>query len=345
MREAHTMDKAVVLAAGKGTRMRGLCDELPKPLLPIANRPVLLHTISHLERAGVRRVLLVIGHQAHIIRNALGEKAGGVSLSYVVQHDPKGTGQATALAEEFVAREPFLMLFGDIVTSREVFADVVGIYARERPEAILSVRYFRDPASGGAVYLDGDRVEKIVERPEPGATATHYINAGVFVFPPEIFALLRRVEVSPRGEYELTDAIRMLLEKGARVRAYDIERFWVNLTDPASYLEAQRELCAEEPPAAPEVPGGVRLDGPVVVGQGCRLGACRLGPNVSIGNHCAIGPGAVVRDAVVMDGAQIGSGARVEHAVVGLGAEVFDGSELVGEPEGDAAFILHGQKG
>ena len=338
------MEKAVILAAGKGTRMRGLCDELPKPLLPVANRPVLTHTIAHLEQAGIRQVLLVIGHQAHVVRNALGQRWGGVDLHYVVQHDPKGTGQATALAEDFAAGEPFLMLFGDIVTSRQVFADVVSIYASERPEAILSVRYFRDPASGGAVYLDGDRVEKIVERPEPGATTTHYINAGVFVFPPEIFGLLRQVELSPRGEYELTDAIRMLLERGATVRAYEIERFWVNLTDPASYLEAQRELFGEEPPPPPEVPDATRVDPPVVVGQGCRLADCRLGPNVSIGNHCAIGPGAVVRDAVVMDGARVGAGARVEHAVVGLGAEVFDGSELVGDPDGDAAFILHGQK-
>lgn len=338
------MNKAVILAAGKGTRMRGLCDELPKPLLPVANLPVLAHTIAHLEEAGIGEVLLVVGHQAHVVRNALGERRGGVALSYVVQHDPKGTGQATALGEGFAAGEPFLMLFGDIVTSRQVFADIAAIYASEHPEAILAVRYFRDPASGGAVYLDGDRVERIVERPEPGATTTHYINAGVFVFPPEVFDLLRRVGLSPRGEYELTDAIRMLLERGATVRGYRIERFWVNLTDPASYLEAQRELFAEDRPPVPQTGGAGELKPPLVVGLGCRLADCSLGPDVSVGDHCAIGSRAVVRDAVVMAGARIGAGARVEHAVVGLGAEVFDGSELVGDPEGDAAFILHGQK-
>ena len=336
--------KAVILAAGKGTRMQGLCDELPKPLLPVANRPVLTHTIGQLEAAGVTDVLLVIGHQAQVVSGSLGHRCGGVALSYVVQTDPKGTGQATALAEEFAAGEPFLMLFGDIVTSRQHLPDIVRIYEAEEPAAILSVRYFRDPASGGAVYVEGDRVARIVERPQPGETTTHYINAGIFVFPPQIFDLLRQVDLSPRGEYELTDAIRMLLDAGEVVRAYDLKNFWVNLTDPATYLEAQRELLAEMECSPPEVPASVAVDGSVVVGSGARLGACRLGPDVSIGELCTIGDGAEVRDAIIMAGATIEAGASVESAVVGLGATVGQGRELVGEADGAAAMVLHAQR-
>ena len=336
--------KAVILAAGKGTRMQGLCDDLPKPLLPMANRPVLAHTIGQLEAAGVGEVLLVIGHQARLIQGSLGRRCGGVTLDYVVQEDPKGTGQATALAEEFAAGEPFLMLFGDIVTSRRHLPDIVRIYGEEQPAAVLSVRYFPDPASGGAVYVENGRVVRIVERPQPGETATHYINAGIFVFPPAIFGLLRQVEVSPRGEYELTDAIRMLVEGGETVRAYDLERFWVNLTDPATYLEAQRELLAEMACPTPDVPAAVDVEGPVVVGAGCRLDACRLGPDASIGELCRIGEGAEVRDAIVMAGATIGAGATVETAVIGLGATVGPGAQLVGDPDGEPAMVLHGQR-
>jgi len=336
--------KGVILAAGKGTRMQGLCDELPKPLLPVGNRPVLVHTIGQLEAAGVDEVLLVIGHQAPLVRGALGERCGGVRLRYVVQEDPKGTGQATALAEDFAAGEPFLMLFGDIATSRRHVPDLVRIYGEERPAAILSVRYFRDPASGGAVYVEDDRVVRIVERPRPGETTTHYINAGTFVFPPAVFDLLRRVEVSPRGEYELTDAIRMLVESGETVRAYDLTGFWVNVTDPASYLEAQRELFAEAKLPPPTVPSGAEVRGAVVVGSQCQLAACRLGPDVSIGDLCTVGEGATLRNAVVMTGATIGAGALVETAVVGLGAQVAGGSRLVGDPEGRAAVVMHGAR-
>ena len=321
--------------------MQGLCDALPKPLLPIANRPALVHTIGQFEAAGVTDLLLVIGHQAQQVRDALGERCGNVRLAYVVQTDPKGTGQATALAEDFAGGQPFLMMFGDIVTSRQHAADIVRIYAEEKPDAVLAVRYFRDPASGGAVYVHDRCVARIVEKPRQGETTTHYINAGIFVFPPAIFGRLRRVGLSPRGEYELTDAIRMLLDEGRRVRAYDLPGFWVNLTDPATYLEAQRELLAELAPPPPGVPAGVTIAPPVVVGARCSIAPCRLGPDVSIGDGCTLGAGAEVRNAVVMDGATIGPGALVANALVGLGATLAPGARLAGEAAGTPAVLTH----
>ncbi len=334
--------KAVVLAAGKGTRMQGLCDDLPKPLLPVANRPLLEHTLRQCADAGVDSALLVVGHRQEQVRETLGPRCAGVDLDYVVQEHPKGTGQAAALGEEFAAGEPFLLMFGDIVTSGRHLPGIVRVYQSERPAAVLSVRYVPDPASGGAVYVKDERVVRIVERPKPGETQTHYINAGIFVFPPEIFELLRSVEVSPRGEYELTDAIRMLIDGGKTVRAFNLDGFWVNVTDPAAYLEAQRELLGEIDPPAPDVPFEVRVEKRVVIGDGCTLRACAVGPNVSIGSGCTIGPGARVSDAVVMDGARLGAGARVERAVVGRDAHVGDGSELVGSSDGEAAFVGHG---
>lgn len=335
--------KAVILAAGKGTRMEGLCDALPKPLLPIANQPLLAHTLGQMEAGGVTEALLVIGHQAQLVRMALGPECGGIALDYVVQSNPKGTGEATALAEEFAAGEPFLMMFGDIATSGIHVPEIVGIYRDEQPAAILSVRYFRDPASGGAVYVDGTRVERIVERPQPGETTTHYINAGIFVFPPKIFDLLRQVPLSPRGEYELTDALAMLIDGGGTVRAYDLQHFWVNVTDPAAYLEAQRELFEEGRCPASAAPRGVELDRPVALGDRCRLGPCRVGPHVSIGDGCTVGEGAVVRDSILMTGARVGAGAVVESAVVGLGGTVGDGVKLIGDPDGRAAVVMHGE--
>lgn len=335
--------KAVILAAGKGTRMQGLCDALPKPLLPIANQPMLAHTIGQMEAGGVTEALLVIGHQAQLVRMALGRECGGVALDYVIQSDPKGTGEATALAEEFAAGEPFVMMFGDIATSGVHVPEIVRIYREEQPAAILSVRYFRDPASGGAVYLDGNRVERIVERPQPGETTTHYINAGICVFPPRIFDLLRRVPLSPRGEYELTDALAMLIDGGGTVRAYELQHFWVNVTDPAAYLEAQRELFEEGGCPEPEAPAGVELDLPVALGDRCRLAPCRIGPHVSIGDGCVVGEGAILRDSILMTGATVGAGAVVESAVVGLGSTVGEGVELVGQADARAAVVMHGE--
>jgi NDP-sugar pyrophosphorylase family protein len=333
--------RAVLLAAGKGKRMQGLCDLLPKPLVPVGNEPVLTHTLRQIANAGIEETLLVVGHQARWIREALGDRCHGVRLDYVTQDEPKGTGHATMLAEEFARGEPFFMMFGDIVTSHGHIPEIVRVYGDERPDAVLSVRYFRDPASGGAVYLDGQRVSRIVERPKPSDTHTHYINAGLFVFPPEVFDLLRQVDLSPRGEYELTDAIRMMIENGRNVRAFDLAGFWINVTDPATCLEAQRELFAEAPPQRAE-PTGAAIEGAVSIGPGCRFGACRLGPDVSIGEECVVGDGAEVRDAIVLRGAVIEDGATVRSAIVGMNARVSRGASLVGDQEQGIA-LLHGE--
>ena len=336
--------KAVILAAGKGTRMQGLCDDLPKPLLPVANRPLLAHTLGQIEAAGITQALLVVGHQARLIRQALGRHCGSVELHYVVQDDPKGTGQAAALAEQFAAGEPFLMLFGDIVTARPHLPELAATYREELPDAVLSVRHVPNPASGGAVCVEDGRVARIAERPKPGEVPTHFINAGIFVLPPQIFDILRRVELSPRGEYELTDALEILVALGRTVRAFALRGFWINVTDGATYLEAQREVLAETAPGLADVPAGIRVDGPVVVGAGCHLEGCSLGPNVCIGQACTIGAGAAIRDAVIMAGATVGARATVDNAVVGLGARVDDGAQVVGEPDRRVVVVGHGRR-
>ena len=314
--------RAVILAAGKGTRMRGLCERTPKPLLPVANVPLLELTITRLRKGGVGEVLLVIGHGGDHIQQHFGDGARcGVKVSYAWQHDPRGTGQAASLAEEFAQGEPFALLFGDILASAANYPALLSDFDERRPDLVLTVYAEDDPCAGAAVYVDGRRVTKIIEKPKPGTSTTRYNSAGLFVFSPDVFDELRKVEPSVRGEYELTDAIHAFIAQGRRVEAFDLSGYWMNLTDPEAYVELNGYVSREI---------GTDRDRAVTVGDDCRIGAASIGPNACLGAGCVVEDGASIRDAVVLPDCHIGERATMEHVVVQAGTVVPPGRSLVG---------------
>ncbi len=237
-----SITKAVTLAAGRGTRMQGLTEDCPKPMLPIGDRPMLAHQIERLEQAGVRDILVIVGYKAEMVRDYFAAHPPAVAkLSYVVQQKQDGTGSAAMLARAFAGSDPFLMTYGDNIVSSEVYAGLLA--AAEGAEMALSVKHVDDPYQGGAVYTEGDRVTKIIEKPPKGTSTTNWNNAGIYVFGPSIFEALDRIELSPRGEYELTDAVHAIVNAGKRVAWYEIRGFWRDIGRPEDLPEAARRLA------------------------------------------------------------------------------------------------------
>ena len=237
------IEKAVVLAAGKGTRMGTLTAEIPKPMLPLNGMPILEHVLGRLAAAGVNHVLLVVGHYQKRIR----EHFAGSALKLVFREQSvlNGTGTAALLAREFCGGDPFVLTFGDILCSP---ADYLGLMGRLDDEAVcvMGVKYAADPYQGAAVYVENDRVVRVVEKPPAGTSATNWNSAGVYVFRQDIFEELERLPVSPRGEYELTTAIAQLIEAGRTVRIYSIEGEWLDVGRPADLSRAEKMLSRSE---------------------------------------------------------------------------------------------------
>ncbi len=231
-----SVTKAVILAAGRGTRMRELTNDLPKPMIAVRGKPILQHIIEGLRAAGVREVLLIVGYREDVVRDFFGDGAGfGVAVSYARQETQDGTGRVVELAREFTGGEAFLLSYGDILLDPRNYGVLA---APGDEEAIVSVKFSDDVSKGGAVFVNEafDLVD-LREKPKPGEPTSPWYNAGVYLFRPSIYDFTARLERSPRGEYELTDAIRALALSGRRVRAYELQGDWADVRDPEVLAE------------------------------------------------------------------------------------------------------------
>jgi len=238
--------KAVILAAGKGTRMGGLTDELPKPMLPVEGRPILEHIITGLQEAGISEFCLITGWKAEVIEGHFGDGADlGVSITYARQLVQDGTGKAPELAKEFVGDDAFLLTYGDILVKPETYAQMLERWRAGDFAGLVTVTGSEDVTKGGLFFFDEAFLLKhLVEKPsseelnalradgwlKDGEPA--WYNAGIYIFTPTIFEHTARLEKSPRVEYELTDALSTLLSAGAAVAGVEIAGRWVDVRDP-----------------------------------------------------------------------------------------------------------------
>lgn len=231
--------RAVILAAGRGTRMRELTHDVPKPMVHVAGRPVLERIIVGLASAGIERVLVVVGYRKDVIMEHFGNGSSfRVRIDYVEQVTQDGTGRVVTLARSFAGSAPFLLSYGDILVNPSFY---LRLLEPGDAEMLLSVRRSADVSKGGAVYLNGAmEVTDLQEKPNPGEAATPWYNAGIYTFRASVFSYVARLRPSPRGEYELTDAIRAMAYAGMKVRAIEVTGDWVDVRDPEVLAELNR---------------------------------------------------------------------------------------------------------
>ncbi len=226
------IDKAVVLAAGRGTRMRELTADFPKPMIDVHGKPVLQHIVEGLRDADVRRVLIIVGYHAETVRNFFGDgRRHNVDIEYATQTVRDGTGRVVDLAHNFTGGSPFILGYGDILISPVNYKGVVSI--ADDCEAIVTVTRGEDVSKGGAVFVNEQmELVDLREKPKPGEPTSPWYNAGLYAFRPSIFEFIARLKPSPRGEYELTDAIRDLAQSRKKVKALELTGEWADVRDP-----------------------------------------------------------------------------------------------------------------
>jgi NDP-sugar pyrophosphorylase family protein len=221
--------KAVILAAGKGTRMGHLTDEIPKPMIRVSGKPLLEHILDRLREAGIQSAAVVTGYRHELIEEYF--ERYPLPITFLQQQELNGTATAVRLARQFVASDPFLLTFGDIWCD---VADYLGLMAMLSggTEAVLGVRRVDDPWQGAAVYEQDGAVVNIVEKPAKGASTTNWNSAGLYVFRATVFDELERVKKSPRGEYEITSAIEQMIAAGTKLKIYAIQGKWRDVGRP-----------------------------------------------------------------------------------------------------------------
>ncbi|WP_435156991.1 sugar phosphate nucleotidyltransferase [Haladaptatus sp. DFWS20] len=318
--------KAVILAAGAGSRLRPLTNRRPKPMLPVGNKPLLESVVEAVSTAGVTEIVLVVGYHRERIQNYFGDgNHWNVDITYAVQEKQLGTGDALLQAEPYIGSD-CIVLNGDRYVEPRVVEDLID-ERRQTGESCLAVTRVEMPNRFGVVELDGQTVTDIIEKPNPGITSSEQINAGVYAFGPEIFAAIRQTE--SRGERALTTTLRTQSAIHP-LRAVPYTGLWGDISYPWDLLwlnnyviDQQRSTHESEPPQSARVApsavvhDGVEIDEDVAVQPGAAVFR-----GTSLGENATVGANAVVEDAVVFPDATIEPGAVVRNCVVGANATI-----------------------
>jgi NDP-sugar pyrophosphorylase family protein len=328
--------KSVILAGGEGTRLRPLTLTLPKPVVPIVDRPLLEHQLDLLTTAGVSEVVFSVAYRPEKVQAIFGDgRRFGKQILYAVEESPLGTGGAVKNAEPHLD-DLTLVLNGDILTDVDMRA-VVAEHRASGASATLVLTPVANPAAFGLVETEpGGRVVRFTEKPDPSEITTDTINAGIYLLQTSTLSLVPpgQVHSIERGFFPA------LLARGDLVRAHVHRGYWIDVGTPSKYLQVHRDALQRRfsvPIAAsPERGGwidgratvetGADLRPPFFVGPGCRVRAgAVLGPDSTLVSDVHLEPGARATDSVLWSGCRVGAGAVVEGAL--LGASVSIGAE------------------
>jgi dTDP-glucose pyrophosphorylase len=221
--------KAVILAAGRGTRMKEITDELPKPMVKVKGMPILESIIRGLVFNGITDFLIVVGWRKEVITDYFGDGSDfGCRVEYVEQVVQDGTGRVVELARDFSGEDPFILSYGDILVPAESYAPLVNF---TNVEGKLTVKIDEDVRKGGAVFIADGMVTDLIEKGGDDAPTSPYYNAGIYSFSPKIYDYTAKLELSPRGEYELTDAIKAQVQDGLPIAAVELDGEWADVRD------------------------------------------------------------------------------------------------------------------
>lgn len=332
--------KAVILAAGEGNRMRPLTYTKPKVMLPLANKPILEHLVIEMKKAGVKDYTIVVGYHAETIRQHFGDGAKwGVSIDYVTQRKQLGTAHAVKMVEGLV-KDKFLLANGDVLLKAD---DIAKILAKDT--TTLSLIEAKDTKDLGVVEVTGNKIKAIHEKvaKPPG----NLVNAGVYLLTSEIFPATAKTEKSPRGEYELTDSLQILLGENHDISWIRIDH-WLNLSYPWDLLTAneslmmeieQQNLGAIEENAVLKglvsigkgtvVRAGSYIQGPVIIGENCDIGPnCFIRPGTAIGDNCHIGSAVEIKNSIVMRGSKVPHHNYIGDSIIGEGCNLGAGTKI-----------------
>ncbi len=330
-----------------------MTDHLPKNIVPLCGAPFLTYQIEYLKKAGVRDIAFSIGYRPADIRKVYGDgRRLGVRIHYALEKKPLGTAGAIKNAEKFVKGSPVVVLNGDILTDIPL-RKMIAFHRRNRNMATLGLFRVKDPTAYGLVLLDKKyRVVKFLEKPTPEEAVTDTINAGVYVFEPEVFGY-----IPPRVNYSAERALfPHLLNAKEPFGGYVWKGYWQDIGTPRKYLTTHWDVLngAFEIPArfssrknkvylgrGVKIAKGALLKGPALLGDGCVVGeGARILPYAVLGENCKVGKNSSVSRSVLWEGTSLGDEVNLEEVILGRKCRVPSHSKVApGSVFGDGAVL------
>lgn len=331
--------KAVILAAGEGSRMRPLTYNRPKVMLPIANKPILEHLIIEAIAAGIDKYIFVVGYHDEQIRDYFGNgKKWGIEIEYVTQRKRMGTADAVKNVKPLVDGK-FLVINGDVIVSGEDIARMIA-----NNDNAIGIKEVGVVNGLGVVELAGNKLKNIYEKIDK--PPSNMVNTGMYLFSKDIFDFIERTPKSIRGEHEITSSIQLMLEQGQSITCQRID-YWLECSYPWDLLAANEAFMGNEIKNEGNIEenvviqgavsisvdtiirSGSYIAGPVVIGSNCDIGPnCYIRPFTSIGNGCRIGAAVEVKGSIIMKNTKIPHHNYIGDSVIGEGCNFGSGTKI-----------------
>ena len=334
----------MILAGGKGTRLRPITHTSAKQLVPIANKPILFYGIEAIRDAGVQEIGIIVGDTAEEVKEAVGDgERFGVRITYIHQEAPLGLAHAVKISKDFMADDPFVMYLGDNLLSGGITGFVREFEKGGCDSQILLTRV-KNPSDFGVAELDGGRVVGLEEKPKK--PKSDYALVGVYMFTPVIFEATEKIEPSWRGELEITDAIQYLIQNGYVVNSHVVEGWWKDTGKLEDMLDANRMILTGMATRVEssqledsEFHGHVHLDddvevknsvlrGPCIIGAGSRISDSYIGPFTSIGPESVVERSEVENSIILANCTIRDIGSRLDGCLLGRNVRVSKGKKL-----------------
>lgn len=330
--------KALVLAGGKGTRLRPLTHTSAKQLVPVANKPVLYYGLEAIHDAGITDVGIIVGDTGHEVRAAVGDGSQfGLNVTYIHQDAPLGLAHCVLIAREFLADDPFVMYLGDNFLLNGI-VDLVKAFQGTDCDARILLTKVAEPQLFGVAELGPDgKIIGLEEKPQHPRSDLAIV--GVYTFSPAIHEAVRAIKPSARGELEITDAIKLLIDRGHRVESHVVTGYWRDTGRLKDILECNRIVLERMEPETKgtvdglsEIMGRVVIEfgavvensvirGPAVIGANAKISGSYIGPFTSIGEGCVLEDAEVEYSVILGDSALRGV-RGLTYSLIGRNVEV-----------------------
>ena len=341
--------KAVILAGGRGTRLRPLSCNRNKVMTPLLNRPLLEHILDYLKKHNINDFIFTLGYLPGQIQSYFGDGSKfGMKISYLVEDFPLGSAGAVKNAERFLD-DTFIVFNGDIFTDIDLTA-MVNLHCQKKAIASIALTPVDDPTPYGVVETDSEnKIKRFLEKPSWDEVTTNMINAGIYILEPEI---LNHITPNIFFTFE-RDVFQSLLERGQAIYGYPFEAYWTDIGTPEKYLELHHYLLnryvAEESikfEGKSPVHPSAQIGGPVIIGEGCFMAKDSMirGPAV-LGSGCRIEERAVIEGAILWQNCRVGKEVRLRNCVVASNCCIEENCEILDNCVlGDNVVIGKGNK-
>lgn len=339
------MMKALILAGGRGTRLKPVTDTMAKHLIPVANRPILFYVLDRIKQAGIREIGIVVSPETDdYIKQAVGNGSRwNASITYILQHKPLGIAHAVKSARSFLADSPFLLFLGDNLIQGEI-RQFVDEFNTHKPDALILLKEVDNPSAFGVAELDScGKVRCVVEKPEQPESKMALV--GIYIFSSDIHNAIDRIRPSRRGELEITDAIQELLTMNKEIRSYILSGWWLDTGTGDSILVANRNIMLDcirrdikgNVDSESKIIGQVEIEpgaeilnshieGPVIIAENCHISDSSIGPFVSVGAETTVDK-SCVKNSIIMTGCNISMADELKDSIIGKGSRVLGRGE------------------